>query len=191
MALRTQLQRHTAAAHASIERYLAFDASSWPLERYREYLRCMHAFHRDVEAALVANACVRAARLEPESRRKEGWLARDLAWFALRPIDEGPALNALASSGARALGWSYVMEGATLGGRVLYKAVEARWSLRHGAGATYLSGYGDRTSRMWAHFTSALDAVPLDAAASGAAVDGANEAFAALEEWFRRNAWHG
>ena len=62
--------------------------------------------------------------------------------------------SGLAASGARAIGRAYVLEGATLGGRVLYKPVAARWPLAPDAG-------------------------------------GANEAFASLEEGFRRNAWSG
>lgn len=189
MPLRMRLREETAAAHASIERYLAFDARSWTLERYHAYLRCMHAFHRDIEPALEANAYVRAHDLACASRRKSDWLARDLAWFGLPHLAGAPAVAMRDGAGARAVGWAYVLEGATLGGRVLYKAVATRWSLDAQRGAAYLHGYGDDTSRHWANFARSLDALALDGAEADRAVAGANEAFAAMEAWFRINDW--
>ena len=190
MALRMRLQKETSIAHASIERHIAFDARSWTLARYQAYLRLMHAFHRDIEAALEMNAYLRSSGLAAASQRKTDWLARDLACFALQPLARGPG-NAMRLAGSRAIGWSYVLEGATLGGRVLYKAVATRWSLGAESGAAYLHGYGRETSQRWTRFTQAIDAIVLDEAGANEAVAGANEAFAAMEAWFRGNGWHG
>lgn len=191
MALRSQLREQTSAAHASVERLVAFDASAWTLARYRLYLRCMHAFHRDVEDALARNVALARAGIDVRARRKSHWLESDLAWFGVQPIERGPDVADLAEACGRAFGWAYVLEGATLGGRVLFKPVAARWSLGAESGAAYLFGYGEGTSRMWTSFAHALDAASLDEAQACEAVHGANAAFATLEDWLVLNAWRG
>jgi heme oxygenase len=64
------------------------------------------------------------------------------------------AARALAGSTAAALGSLYVMEGSTLGGQVISRALaEAPW-LPPG-GLTYFNPYGDRTGAMWRSFKAA------------------------------------
>jgi heme oxygenase len=185
MSLSARLKHGSAREHAAIEAFLAFDADAWPLERYQRYLVCMHAFHRAVEGAIDGHA---PSGLGLEDRRKTPWLAEDLAHFDLAPLAAAPALSPLHDA-ARAIGWAYVLEGATLGGRVLFKPVARRWSLGPHHGATYLFGYGERTGALWREFTHALDAMPLREDEVQAAVAGACEAFSRLREWFAQNAW--
>jgi heme oxygenase len=186
MSLCARLKHGTAQQHAAIERYLAFDAHAWPLARYQRYLLCMHAFHRAVESTLASHA---PDGLPLEGRRKTPWLAHDLAHFELAPHARAP-WSWPSADVARVIGWAYVLEGATLGGRVLYKPVAQRWSLGPGRGATYLFGYGERTAASWREFTRTLDAMQLDEEEAQAAVAGACDAFVRLREWFAQNAWH-
>jgi heme oxygenase (biliverdin-IX-beta and delta-forming) len=154
---------------------------------YRAYLRFMHAFHRAAEPSLHDGTLERAG-VDMSGRAKLPWLERDLAALGIEPIP-APRLEAALLDLHRRIGWAYVLEGATLGGRVLYRSLAPRWSLDAAHGAAYLNGHGERTGAMWNGFVAQLDALPLDEEQREACVAGAQDAFARLEAWFRSNGW--
>lgn len=125
------------------------------------------------------------ARLGPpvwtEARSKLAALDHDLAAWPAPPngrvthtVDHIRA--ALECTGhTRLLGWMYVFEGATLGGRILAPRVEASTGQR----SHYLQPYGDRGGPMWRDFVAEMDAtVPPES--FDAVVAGANDAFDAI-----------
>lgn len=61
---------------------------------------------------------------------------------------------------AEALGSLYVMEGSTLGGRVIQRNVERCLQGVGHASSRYFNGYGDETGTMWRLFLKRLDEVP-------------------------------
>jgi heme oxygenase (biliverdin-IX-beta and delta-forming) len=60
---------------------------------------------------------------------------------------------------AEALGSLYVMEGSTLGGRIIQRNVERCLKDAGRASSSYFNGYGARTGAMWRTFMSRLDDV--------------------------------
>ena len=108
-----------------------------------------------------------AALLQDEAlttpRRRLHLLAADL--FALGVSQE--AMAALPScplpdlqDAAEALGSLYVMEGSSLGGRIIQRNVERCLKDVGRASCSYFNGYGDETGAMWASFLARLDEVP-------------------------------
>ncbi len=92
----------------------------------------------------------------------------------LPPIDGLPA----------ALGMMYVLEGSTLGGRYITRAVGANLGLRPGDGCSYFASYGDRVGPMWKEFGRTLEAfAAAHPAAEGRVVAAAAATFAAFERW--------
>ncbi len=79
---------------------------------------------------------------------------------------------------AEAMGALYVMEGSTLGGKLIAKSLRtcSDWPVR---GICYFNPYGERTGAMWAAFQLELAAVPTAHAES--VVRGANQTFAMME----------
>jgi len=176
---RTWLAEQTRAAHAAIERELALEGDV-SLDRYIAYLRAMHAVIAHVEPAFEADARLRAFDLP--ARRKRHRLERDLRHFGADPI---ASPRVLPDGLAARVGWAYVLEGATLGGRVLYRRLAPRWSLTPERGGAFLAGHGDRTGEMWRAFVEALNRTAFTAEEKKACVAGAAQAFSAIAERFR------
>ena len=130
----------------------------------------------------MAALCQDAAFLDP--RRRMHLLQADLAALglsarevALLPMCPVPVLR----NAAEALGSLYVMEGSTLGGRVIERNVERCLGLDARHGCTYFAGYGTHTGAMWRSFLARLDQVP--AADAEQVADGATETFERLAWW--------
>jgi len=121
-------------------------------------------------------------------RRRLHLLAADLAALGLSP----DAVRALPwcplpalRDASEALGSLYVMEGSTLGGRVILRHVGNRLGLDGNAGCAYFAGYGTATSPMWRSFLLRLDAA--DMLDAGRIAAGASATFRCLGEWLTRH----
>lgn len=111
----------------------------------------------------VAAVLLDEALLAP--RRRLHLLAADLkaagvcdADVAALPACPPPVLD----SAAEALGSLYVMEGSTLGGRVIQRHVERCLGEAGRAACSYFGGYGAQTGAMWRAFLARLDTVPAE-----------------------------
>src|SRR5579875_1326207 len=155
------LRRATAASHDRLETMLALTDPGLTASRYRAVLARLLGFWLGWEPAVGA-ALGDEGFLAP--RRRTGALLRDLealgfdeAALAGLPRCAPPALDGPAA----ALGSLYVLEGSTLGGRVLVRQFGRSLGLRDGEpGCLYFSGYGAATGRMWAEFRARLQAAP-------------------------------
>lgn len=176
---RTILETQTRPAHERVEALLALDEAA-TLARYLAYLQAMHAVIASVEDILARDVRLREFDLEP--RRKCQRLERDLAFFGMPPA---PGHVPLPEDRAARVGWLYVIEGATLGGRVLLRRLVPRWSLAPERGAAFLAGYGERTAQMWRTFVDALNSTAFTAEEKQACVAGAMQAFSVIEQQLR------
>lgn len=174
------LRAHTQDVHHRIDRHVDILRGEVTRDEYRRLLELLWGFHAPVEAWLTRSG---AARLLPDwpSRRKVRWLADDLRALGISsearsalPHVPGwwiePTVPAVA-------GVLYVVEGSTLGGRVIARHV------RHVVGdvpVTFLSAYGDQTGRRWRDLRTMLDTFDRDVAA---VVAGARGAFDTFERW--------
>jgi len=186
MSLREALRQSTRADHERVDRLLKLDSPELTLARYGEFVRCAHAFHAAMEPAFEGGP-LEAWGIDMERRSKRAWLEDDLRHLALAPLP--PPETPPPRTKPALLGRAYVLEGATLGGRVLLERLSPRCGISPGGGATYLAGYAAETGRMWRSFVSALDAAPLTAAEAAACIAGARETFAAYEALFRARGW--
>jgi len=89
---------------------------------YAAALRALHAFHAAWEPAVWRAPGVDAAGLDEIGRRKLPLLERDLRALGIAPCAVRPPAPRLPDAAA-ALGALYVLEGATLGGRVIHRHV--------------------------------------------------------------------
>ena len=119
-----------------------------------------------------------------DPRRRMYLLQADLAALglsaravAMLPTCPAPVLR----NAVEALGSLYVMEGSTLGGRVIERNVERCLGLNARHGCTYFAGYGARTGAMWRSFLTRLDQAP--AADAEQVADGATATFERLAWW--------
>lgn len=84
-------------------------------------------------------------------------LARDLAALDVAPV-RMPVPPTPRLECAAALGALYVLEGASLGGRVIARHVADALALTPDTGLAFFCGYGDATGEMWRRFGAALEA---------------------------------
>ena len=178
-ALHLRLRTATAPAHTALERDLDWVARVATVEGYRGLLARLHGFHRAWEPAI-------GAALDDgsffETRCRVPALARDLAFLGLSSagIDGLPRALPIPLPGpAAAMGALYVLEGSTLGGRMIGRHITATHGLT-GDGLAYYSGHGTRTGAMWSAFRTRLDTFDGQAAEVVAA---ANGTFDAMRAW--------
>lgn len=150
-------------------------------EAYRATLARLWGFYAPLEAALApfAEALPPALRPTPRAAR----LAADLSFWGVEsyamPLAPPAALPPLTHP-ADAVGTIYVLEGASLGGRLIARHVRATLGVE---GPDGLSFHAGGASRPWPRFRAALDAWPSDDAQADAVVAAADRMFTSLSDW--------
>lgn len=117
--------------------------------------------------------------LDYEARRKTRVLAGDLAALGVNPDDATRMAAPALSSPAEALGFQYVLEGSTLGGKVIRRDAEARGLTLEGL--SFFDVYGAQTGARWRDFRAVLERAC--AADPAAAARGARRGFTLIEDW--------
>jgi heme oxygenase len=154
------LRAATAESHRRLEKRLDIKARFSDLAAYQAHLENMWGFCAALEQSLCPES-FDGALPDYDARRKLPLLTQDLLAVGIHPARLG-ALQICtqlpsAPSAATAFGCTYVMEGATLGGRVLLPLVEERLGLTADRGAAFLGSYRDNVSHMWRDFGAAVD----------------------------------
>lgn len=179
-AMLARLRAATRLAHDRLEAETGLMSRPFDRAAYRRQLERFHGFWQGWQPA-VATLLRDEEFLRP--RRRLHLLAADLLSLGLAP-DAIAALPACRppelGCAAAAMGSLYVMEGSTLGGRLILRHVERHLGLS--GGGSYFTGYGDRTGAMWRSFLARLDQWP--AAEAERIVCGAKATFEQLGWWF-------
>jgi heme oxygenase len=153
-AVLTQLRLATASRHQALEEDLnVIERLGSPPDR-RALVARYYGMHAAADFAL--QTWLGSMRdLDYSARRRTPLLLRDLAalGLAVPPLADGPAITV--SSQAEALGLLYVLEGSTLGGRVIRKTLAAQGI--DDLGLSFLDPYGAETGNRWKQFLAVLD----------------------------------
>lgn len=162
---------------------MAFERRTATLADYRSLLARFYGFHSIFEE--------RAGAMAPEPvafqhRRKTPLLLQDLEALGLEAeaIARLPRCAPLMplSAPAAVMGSLYVVEGSTLGGAIIAKAVERRLSLNARHGCAYFRSYGRNTAAMWKAFGAALSAWA-SPETEDLVVESAQRTFATMHDW--------
>ena len=155
----TQLQHEQAEAHPAMR---ALVSPALTREAYRRHVLALLRFHAGLEPALAA--CPGLGRWVPDlsGRGKVAGLRDDARALGVAPIvverTLGDAQPVELAETADGLGALYVVEGATLGGRLLARRLSESLGLDAASGAAHFHSYGDRRGEMWRRLRAALDA---------------------------------
>ncbi|HEX4449071.1 MAG TPA: biliverdin-producing heme oxygenase [Polyangiaceae bacterium] len=178
------LRLATRDAHERLETALPLTDPRLGCDEYRVVVEAFHGFYVPLESRLAGVAPTGGA--PAHERGKLARLRADL--LALGTSEAGidalplcPTVPELATPGA-ALGCRYVVEGATLGGRVIVHALAKHLGLGPTTGAAFFEGYGVESATRWASFRVELDASPWPWTETLAA---ALATFVDLERWLR------
>jgi len=181
--LRRRLREGVAEAHVELERALDLLGRVSDGQRFAEVLERFLGFHIVWERAIRRHPAIRSFH-EPRSRLPH--LRRDLAALGRTNAEQAAlpacaAADALAESPAAAVGSLYVMEGSTLGGQVIGRALTgASWAPP--GGLAYFNPYAGRTGEMWRAFGDWAEAIVPEPEREHA-VAGARRTFAVLQGW--------
>ena len=159
----TYLKKATEIKHRKLEKDLDLLRLSFTAEHYVAVLRRFYGFHKSWEPEVNAG-------LESQlpgffaPRRKLPNIESDLRYLTsdtedLLRIPSCTKLPPLKSIGS-VLGSLYVIEGSTLGGRILTRHFGDHLGMRPEAGCRFFSGYGERTPQMWLAFGELLSGRP-------------------------------
>jgi heme oxygenase len=158
-----RLREATQADHRRLESRIDVLGRIATCDGRRGLIARFHALHVDGEAAMTP-WLAGLDGLDFAARRRSPALKRDLAAVggATLPSEPIPVGGV-----GEALGLMYVLEGSTLGGRVIRKQVAARGGDM--AGLSFLDPYGDGVGERWRSFLAVLEAEPdVDAVVAGA-----------------------
>ncbi|MBL8553588.1 MAG: biliverdin-producing heme oxygenase [Phenylobacterium sp.] len=148
-----RLRDATHAHHARLETRIDILNRIATPEGRRELVARFHALHTAAEQAL-APFLVGVDGLDFDARRRSGRLAGDLADLGAAPRE--PSAPIVVGGVGEALGLMYVLEGSTLGGRVIRKQVESCGGDMHGL--SFLDPYGAEVGDRWRAFLGVIEA---------------------------------
>ncbi len=180
--LRAELKRATATLHQQVESRLPLLAGDLTAGVYRRILECFLGFYAPHEAQLPAFG----AALPFPLRDRSALLEADLRALGATSAELAavPRCLPLPLTGREQVaGWLYVVEGASLGGQVVSRALARRLSLGRENGAAFFIGDGDGTAARWREVVGWLESLPLDGADGARVIAAASDTFARLNAW--------
>lgn len=150
-----ELRKATAPLHGQLEALPVSQSILAPelsIQEYLRYLDLMHDVIVDVETTLFPIVSTQINSLN--ERRKTSLLERDfeVLGFQKQKKLRLTAFSEQVNSIGFAMGVFYVIEGSSLGGRVIYKHIHKVLGLDADSGAAYFAGYGELTGMLWKEF---------------------------------------
>jgi heme oxygenase len=169
-----RLRERTSGIHAETERLplmaALLDPGVTPAD-YARYLAALHGVYASVEPALYA-ALSPTVVTRLGVRPKLPALQRDIAALGLSPCLPPSARppRAVVDGEAAVLGGLYVLEGATLGGRVIATRLQRTLGPEMGLPLSFLNFHGAEAGAAWRRFSAAMTDLCLQARAQDDAV---------------------
>lgn len=185
--LMATLKQSTSEAHLATERAFDLKSALMSRENYRTLLARLFGLYVPLELKLAAVLSRIPAPIKMETRWKSAWLRQDLQYLGLRAEDllELPRCEELPNFKSREeiLGSLYVIEGSTLGGQHISRAILQRLQMTPATGARFFHGYGGDTQTRWQEFGQAAENFLPDPADIPKAVTAATAMFGVFERW--------
>jgi heme oxygenase len=153
-----RLRDETAALHARVEGFMDPDERFATRSSYIDLLHLLQPFYLKCETVLESLPWQEIG-FNFESRRKEPLLVADLSAFGESVDGEKPDSHCpICIDLASGFGTLYVLEGATLGGRILCKSLKSKLDIDADNGGSFYNGYGNLTQQRWKEFGIAAEA---------------------------------
>ncbi|AKT42446.1 biliverdin-producing heme oxygenase [Chondromyces crocatus] len=180
-----RLRSATRELHERIELVVPLLRPGLTREAYITYLARLVGYYPPVEEAMASAPPAFQQHFGIPERGKSHLLHRDLLALGLgeEQIAGLPRCTdlPLLSTPDHMVGCLYVLEGSTLGSRVLLRTMRTL-GFDEGSGASFLAGYGNETGPMWVRYGEAL-ATYAPRADVAAVIRGAEDTFTTLERW--------
>jgi heme oxygenase len=186
------LRSATASSHSGLEALpvsVSIMNPSVTNSEYALYLNLMHDVVKDAEESIfpIIYKSITGLDIYPKAQFIEADL-KTLGFVKdsfLQPLSQN--LDVTAITPAFAFGIMYVIEGSSLGGRVILKNISNALGHNAESGASYFSGYGAQTGSHWKAFLNALTEYESMNNCQDEIIAGANFAFDAINLHFTAN----
>lgn len=184
--LSEKLKEETKQNHQILEKALVGNLRSIRnKDGYIDLLKMFYGYFGGLEKSIEQHV---DSNLLPDNdeRRKIAFIADDIEALGgqVPTKAEGNDLPRIESH-LEALGALYVIEGSTLGGKIISKMMEQQLGF-NGIGLSFFSGYGDRTEEMWNIFKEKMDAQAENPEQEAVVIAAANETFLKFGDWFNK-----
>jgi heme oxygenase (biliverdin-IX-beta and delta-forming) len=182
--LNQQLKDSTQPSHQALEKKMVSMIKDIRNKQdYVKFLKLMYGYYSAMESRIQDYV----ADPEISKRRKAVRLLDDISYFESSSeaalCQELPPIR----SHAEALGAMYVMEGSTMGGKIIAKMIEGQAGINGPSGFSFFNGYGEETGKMWEEFKVLLNR-PLDEMEKLNLILTANRTFKTFYNWIDKHA---
>ena len=193
--LTADLKKNTYPEHQAAEKKMILALKK--LETQEDYIRMLswlYSFYAPLEDRIrqyvtedtlpdITKRCRAGYILE--DIKQSGETAGEIGEITANKITSAPEKDLpIIDSADRALGALYVLEGSTLGGRIIAGMITRQ--LGPTAGNSYFNSYGAETENMWQSFKDFLDQ-PRSAEQQAAIIDAAKETFITFKNWIDKH----
>jgi heme oxygenase len=185
--LADQLKTDTLTNHQQLEKMLVGRMKAIrSKEDYISLLQLFYSYFGGLEE-LIDRYINETEMPDYQHRRKSAALAKDIEDLGGEPgqkVSEN-ALPAIKNS-LQAYAAMYVIEGSTLGGKIISKMMAQQLGVTHNKGLSFFNGYGENTENMWEKFKNALNTKAKTPHEEQIIISAANETFEKFKEWAQK-----
>ncbi len=184
------LREYTTDLHTALEDLPISKSITSPdisTEEYSLYLKLMYDVVKDTEDNIYP--LLQEIITDIDNRYKSSYLQQDLNNLKVNATSNiTPVSSDLTDkSAAFALGIMYVVEGSSLGGRVILKNIQSALGYDENNGARYFAGYGQTTGSSWKNFLAMMTEYQEKTGSEAQIIAGANYAFNAIAKHLKEN----
>jgi heme oxygenase len=182
-----RLRHETSEGHAALEQRLPLVDPKLSREGYREILKGFYGYYLPLEMRLIGSPAWEEIGFDFVERRKVPRLEKDLVALGrmqgeLARLPQCAELPELVTI-PQVLGCLYVIEGATLGGQIITRHLQANLDITPETGGAFFAGYGGETGARWQAFGAMITAVAERVGGEDEIIGSANRTFETLELW--------
>lgn len=176
--LSEKLKAETLTNHQQLEKMLVGRMKSVrSAQDYIDLLQLFYSYFGGLETRI--NQFISEEQLpDYADRRKSAALAKDITDLGGTPVTlaDGDSLPQIENV-LQAFGALYVIEGSTLGGKIISKMMAQQLGITNGVGLSFFNGYGDNSMPMWDKFKQKLDLLAQNDNDENIVVEAANQTF--------------
>lgn len=182
---RHRLKAETGPIHRNLETLMSRTGLTGNIADYGRMLTCFLGFYRPLEASL-ARLKWQPHALDFDERKKSQWLEADLnaLGYRLEGITDWQHLPQLGTA-IQGLGALYVIEGASLGGKIISRWLAEGLGIGVNNGGRFFSSYGARVGEMWRSYLKSVENAAMVPADAGVITKAAMDTFQSFHDCLR------
>jgi heme oxygenase (biliverdin-IX-beta and delta-forming) len=187
MMILKRLRQATCERHTALECQLPLLDPRLSREDYRQFVTRFLGYYAPLETRLLALPWWQEIGFDYTERYKTPRLVRDMLALGVTAdtlatfprCEDLPQIETI----PQAMGCLYVIEGATLGGQLVTRHLQANLGLTPLSGTAFFNGYGEHTGARWKSFGTLLTTLAGKTNDHDAIIDTANHTFETIDRW--------